>query len=57
MIKGREVQISGTERESECTRRYHSGRKISLSEAERIWEKKDFSQFSEGKGELSCLPN
>lgn len=45
----KEVQIAGTDRENQWTKRHWENRKVTLQDAERIWKTKSWDQFSTGK--------
>lgn len=50
-----EIQIAGTWRESEKTKRFWQKRKTTKQEAERIWEQKLWLKDSPGqKGAVTC---
>jgi hypothetical protein len=57
MYKGVQVQVAGTFRESETTKRFWGKRKLSVSDVEKIWTKKEFERFSQEKEEVLCLPH
>ena len=46
----KEVQIAGTFRECEQTKRYWAKKRVSVQDAERIWKSKTWDRFLSGKG-------